>query len=249
MNRIFGRLKYLCVVGLIIITSSAYAQDAETASPHFDAVFFYAAGQAGIPMGDLKKAIYNDLGNMGGGLSLGLLFNPYGNKRSTPVHVGLDFGYLTYGVDKIPASGTNPPLKTSFNVYTIGPAARILLSHRNGFTPFIDGSIGAKIFNTRTKVDKDITHIILNTNQPEVINTTNDTSLGYSVGIGFFNHKEATGSMTGSFTLRVMYLWGNEARYVLRDSITVDANANVQFKTGYTRTDMILVQLGLVIFQ
>lgn len=55
--------------------------------------------------------------------------------------------------------------------------------------------------------------------------------------------------MTGSFTLRVMYLWGNEARYVLRDSITVDANANVQFKTGYTRTDMILVQLGLVLFQ
>jgi len=231
------------------IARSLFAQDAEPTSPSTDPVLFFAAGQVGLPMGDLKKAIYNDLGNMGGGVSLGLLFNPYGTKRSTPVHIGLDFGYLTYGVDKIASSATNPALKTSFNVYTIGPAARILLSHRGGFTPFIDGSIGAKIFNTRTKVDKDITNIILNTNQPEVINTTNDTSLGYSVGLGFFNRKQTTGSMAASFTLRVMYLWGNEARYVLRDSITVDSNANVQFKTGYTRTDMILVQLGLMLFQ
>jgi hypothetical protein len=231
------------------MTSFVLAQEAEPLSAGTDPVFFYASGQVGVPIGDLKKAIYNDVGNVGGGLSVGLLFNPYGTKRNTPVHIGIDFGYLTYGVDKIAPSATNPPLKTSFNVYTIGPAARILLSHRGGFTPFIDGGIGAKIFNTRTKVDKDITNIILNTNQPEVINTTNDTSLGYSVGIGFFNHKASTESMMASFTLRVMYLWGNEARYVLRDSVTVDANANVQFKTGYTRTDMILVQVGLLLFQ
>lgn len=163
-----------------------------------------------IPLNELKDAIQNNFGNVGVGFSTGILANPFGKKKPSPMFVGGEFSYLTYGVDKIRESAINPPIKTTFNVYYINAAGRILLTQEKAFVPFIDGLLGARIFNTRTKIDKDFLATVLNDDQPEVINTTNDTGINYCIGFGFYNRKTKTSDAENqvSFTLRILYSWG-----------------------------------------
>jgi hypothetical protein len=92
-----------------------------------------------------------------------------------------------------------PPYKTTFNYYRIAPSVRFLLNQKTtGFTPFIDGQLGAKIFNTRTKIDKNAFDTIL----------SDDPGLGYGLGAGFFVRKliGENGLHHPSFTIRVQYL-------------------------------------------
>ncbi|CAN5332261.1 hypothetical protein BH10BAC4_BH10BAC4_00510 [soil metagenome] len=239
--------------GLTILSFTGFSQGDSLSSARqtsaFDNMHFYLTGLVAVPSPQLSKAVNNDWSNLGVGLSSGILFNPFGQKQASPVLLGVDFSYITFGVDKIAKTPFSPPLKTTFNVYSINANARWLLGQRTGFAPFVDGMVGIKIFNTRTKIDKDLLDTVLGTDQPEVINTTNDTGLNYGLGIGFFNRKErGVNSANGSFTFRVLYVWGADAKYVVRDSITLDANNYVHYETGYTKTDMILVQLGFVLY-
>jgi hypothetical protein len=216
----------------------------------FDRAHVYVLGTVAIPSPELRKALNNSFGNIGVGIGAGVLFNPFGKKRASPMLIGMDAGYITYGVDKIASTNNSPPLKTSFNVYSIHAAGRFLLKQESGIAPFIDGMVGAKIFNTRTKVDKDAVDFILNNNIPEVIHTTNDTSLSYAAGIGFFTRKPATGpnKPLASFTARVLYVWGADATYVVRDSITIDSSNTLHYQTASTSTSMWLINIGFVLY-
>lgn len=89
----------------------------------------------------------------------------------------------------------------------------------------------------------------LNDDQPEVINTTNDTGVNYGLGLGFYVRRPKEEEETkGSFTLRILYTWGAPARYVIRDSIELDQDGFVQYETAQTRTDMIHVSIGLMLY-
>lgn len=201
-----------------------------------------------FPLGDFKKAVDNPEGGAGFGVGGNMMFNLKGQQQRGPLAIGLDFSYLTFGRDKIDATSTTPPYKTTFNYYSICPILRVIPTDREtGFTPFVDGMIGVKIFNTRTKIDKNALNVVLNNNQPEVIHTTNDAGLGYGLGAGWYVRKKSEGpnSVNASFTFRVMYLWGDPTSYVKRGSLMVDGNGNVNYETGHTNTNMLLVQLGL----
>ncbi|MFN3841359.1 MAG: hypothetical protein ACK4RF_11710 [Cyclobacteriaceae bacterium] len=204
----------------------------------------------GIPTGEFKEAVDNSIGGAAVGFGTNVLFNPKGKKGYSPAFFGADFSYMTFGRDKIKATNDAPPFKTTFNYYAINGMTRIFLSGKEtGFVPFIDGTLGLKIFNTRTKVDKNVTHIILDDNQPEVINTTNDNGLGYGIGIGWYTRKtrDEEDPPKGSFTLRVMYLWGDSTSYIKRGSVKVE-NGFVTYEEGSTKTNMIMVQLGVILF-
>ncbi len=205
----------------------------------------------GIPTGKFKEAVDNSIGGVAVGVGANVLFNPKGKKGYSPVFFGADFSCMTFGRDKIEETTDAPPFKTTFNYYALNGMTRLFLSNKEaGFVPFIDGTLGLKIFNTRTKVDKDVTNIILNDNQPEVINTTNDNGLGYGVGMGWYTRKSANEenpSTRASFTFRVMYLWGDPTSYVKRGSVKVE-NGFVTYEEGSTKTNMIMVQLGILLF-
>ncbi|MDL5050965.1 outer membrane beta-barrel protein [Oscillatoria amoena NRMC-F 0135] len=204
----------------------------------------------GFPVGEFKEAVDNSIGGAAVGLGLNVLFNPKGKKGYSPVFFGPDLSYMTFGRDKIESTNDTPPFKTTFNYYAINGMTRIFLSNTEaGFVPFIDGTLGLRIFNTRTKVDKNVTHIIFDDNQPEVIHTTNDSGLGYGLGMGWYTRKarDEESSTKASFTLRVMHLWGDPTSYVRRGSIKVE-NGFVTYETGYTQTNMIMVQLGVLFY-
>ena len=250
------RLKklFLFITLLTTLTSfnSIYAQTENyeiSSSAYHDTFHFNLTGVVGIPSKELKEAVQNDFGNVGIGFATSILLNPFGKKKPSPILMGIDFSYLTYGVDKIEATTYTPPLKTTFNVYNISGAFRFLPKQSPGFAPFIDGMIGSRIFNTRTKIDKNIVDTILNEDQPEVINTTNDAGLCYTVGVGFFNRKSRKDNdLKGSFTLRFLYTWGDDTEYILRDSIKLDSSNFVTYETGHARTDMFLIQFGFTLY-
>lgn len=235
---------------LVIPFHSTYAQTENyeiSPAAYHDTFHFNFTGIVGIPSKELKEAVKNNFGDIGVGFATSILLNPFGKKKPSPILMGIDFSYITYGVDKIDETALTPPLKTTFNVYNISAAFRFLPKQSSGFAPFIDGMIGSRIFNTRTKIDKDISDTILNEDQPEVINTTNDSGLCYTLGIGFFNRKSNREELKGSFTFRILYTWGDDAEYIIRNSIHLDANNFVTYETARTRTDMFLIQLGFML--
>lgn len=221
-------------------------------SQRIDKVHFNLTGSVGIPSSKLKAAVDNSIGGLGVGLGASVLVNPMGKVRNSPFQLGVDFTYLTFGRDKTAETSTTPPYKTSFNFYSAGGMIRFFpLPDKTGLFPFVDGILGAKIMNARTKVDKDLANT-LNNDEDEVINNATHTGLGYALGIGFFNRKldeDENGNIITrpSFTLRVLYHWGAEVRHVKRGSVQVN-NGQVTFEQARTDLNMLMVHLGVYIF-
>lgn len=213
-------------------------------SIRFSSVNFYFTLQSAIPSSEFRKVIDNEFGNLGYGLGTGIVISPLGENKPSPFLLGLDFGYFTYGQEKQEATANTPSLKTSHNVFTWNAVGRLKPKHYRGrVTPFADGLIGVKLFNSKTKIDKNISHIIFNDNQREVINNVKDTGLNYGVGVGFYTNPKKQNHP--GFTLRILYLWGDEVKYVVRNSVMMDGNGNVTFSTDRANTSMVIVQLGI----
>jgi hypothetical protein len=212
-------------------------------SIRFTSVHFYAGVQSAIPSAEFRKVINNAAGNLGYGFFTGLAVSPLGKNKPSPVLLGIDFGYFLYGNEKQKGSGTMPTLKTTHNVFTWNGMARLKPAHQRGsITPFADGLLGLKLFNSKTKIDKDLTNIIFNDNQNEVINNVKDTGLNYGLGVGFYTNPKKRAN--AGFQLRVLYLWGDEMKYVVRNSVVVDANGFVTYETARANTSMVIIQLG-----
>jgi hypothetical protein len=237
------RYSKFLVVCLAILPHLIYCQK-------IDLVHFSLVGNVSFPSATLKKAVDNNFGGVGVGVGSSILFNPTAKRKNSPVLIGLDFNYLTFGRDKIQATNTSPPYKTSYNFYSVCPQMRLMpFPEKIGFSPFLDAIIGLKIMNARTKVDKNILNS-LNKDEDEVIQNATDSGLGYGVGVGFFNRKygdEGKTTSKASFTVRVMYHWGGSIEYVKRGSLVID-NGTVSFEEGKTRLDMLVVQIGLHVF-
>jgi hypothetical protein len=231
------------VIGIFLSGAFLHSADAQ----HMSGMFSMSPVVA-VPIGEFEKAISNDNEVLGLGFNTNLLFSPRGKKAYSPIWFGVDYTYISLGRDKQSAQGNLPPFKTTFNYHGINGIGRLFLTDQTeGITPFVDGMLGMKIYNTRTKVDKDLWDTIVNDDQPEVIHTTNDVGLGYGIGLGFFKRKQTEAETKTSFTLRVAYLWGDKIQYLVRGSVKVD-NDTINYETGYTNTNMILIQLGINIF-
>ena len=203
----------------------------------------YLAAQVAIPSTAFRRAIQNSFGNLGFGAALGFVFNPFLRKKPSLVHLGLDFGYLNYGIDKtLPVNYY--PLKTTYNIYTLNGLLRVQPKELRNFAPFADGMLGLKIFNTVTKVDEDALTTVINNPPSQVLQRTNHTIFNYGVGLGFTtgNPHKLEGVR---FFLRVLYLWGGPATYVVRGSVQLDNAGNVNFQTDQARTDMFVIHLGV----
>lgn len=227
-------------------SSKMKSADYDTSGYH-DRTHIYVYPQVAIPLGELRDVIQNSYGNVGIGIAAGVMMNPMAKGKPSAFLIGLDFGYLIYGVDKIPANAVHGNIKSSFNIYSFGVAGRLMASQHKKFTPFLDGVLGAKIFNVRTKIDKDLVGTLVNSDA-EVIDNFDNSTLSYSLGVGFFNRKPGNDFGRGSFSVRFLYTWGMETKYVPRNTVYIDANNNIQYQTANTHTDMFLIQFGLMLY-
>ncbi len=237
------KTKFLIVL-LIASTILMRAYGQKYDSSKFSYINFYFNTQVAIPSREFRQAIQNDLGNLGYGLATGIVISPLLENKPSPVLLGIDFSYFKYGQDKQSATATSPPLKTTYNVFTWNGMARLRpMYHQGALIPFIDGLLGLKLYNTKTKIDKNVIDFIFNNNQPEVINNVKNTSLNYGIGAGFYTNPK--NQSNPGITLRVLYMWGNDVTYVVRNSVNVTASGDVTFQTDRASTSMVLIQLGI----
>lgn len=222
---------------LLACTTYTHAQDIDTT--RFAVAEFFISPLVTIPAREYRSVVNNDFGNLGYGFDAGMVFNPGKDKKPSAIHLGLDFGYSIYGVEKTGA------FKTSFQVYTIGGLARLMpLRVKGKITPFVDGLVGVRVYNARTKVDKNLLDIVLNTDYPEVVSNINDTGLCKELGVGFTTNPPASKAVP-SFTLRVLYQWNGSGRYVVANSLQVNPNGTVTYQQGRAGLSMFVIQAGI----
>ncbi len=230
------------IIGLI--STSTFAQISEKAQ-----VSLY--GNLGFPMGEFRQAIQNSIGGNGVGLGTSILFNPKKEAAYSPVLLGIEVNYLHLGTEKTPESTFLPQLKTSYNYITLGPVVRALLSQREeGIVPFVDGFVGMKLLNTKTRIDNTIIDTLLDQEYLESLLSTNYEGLGYGMGIGFFTRKLDKGGINvgNSFYLKLNYAYGDRLTYVRKGSIAVDSEGFITYKNGKTQTGMITLQAGIMLY-
>ncbi|MCU0383512.1 MAG: hypothetical protein MUF68_05535 [Cyclobacteriaceae bacterium] len=111
---------------------------------------------------------------------------------------------------------------------------------------FLEANGGLQVFSARTKIDK-TTFDTLNDEQPELINSENDTGLAYGVFIGTHSRKaKVSDLLQASFQVKAGYFTGETLRYVKRGSVSVDADGFINYETAYTHPAMFVIQLGVV---
>jgi hypothetical protein len=234
------KIKFLLLVGFMVFTRlNAKAQESDTT--RFDYLSFYINGQVAVPAKEFREAINNSVGDLGVGLAGGILFSPLGQKKPTPVLIGVDIGYLNYGVEKINANSGDPALKVTHNIFSFNGIGRLRPFNHNGkVTPFVDGLLGLKLYNTRVKVDKTFLDTIFNNDEAEVLKNVNNTGVNFGLGCGFYTHS----SKGIGFTMRGLYMWGDEIDYVVRNSVKVN-NGTLSYETATANTSMLTIQLGI----
>lgn len=231
-----------------ISADSTKVDRVKTDPSDYDRIHIYLYPQVAVPLGELRDVIQNSYGNVGIGIAGGVLFDPRKGKAS-PLLIGLDAGYMIYGVDKIPANAAHGNIKSTFSLITFGLAGRLMASQHRRFTPFVDGMFGFKIFNLLTKIDKSFVGSLMSSNSdPQTIDNYSQGTLSYSAGTGFFLRQRNANNGRVGFSMRFLYSWGLELKYVPRNTIYVDSNNNLQYQTAYTDTSMFLIQFGIQLY-
>jgi hypothetical protein len=240
------KIKFLLASVLMILSGlNSIAQESDTIK--FDYLNFYFNGQVAVPAKEFREVINNSVGDLGVGLTGGFLFSPLGQKKPSPILLGADIGYSNYGVEKISASSNDPAIKITHNIYSFDGMARLRNPnhHNKTIVPFIDGLLGLKLYNTRVKIDKDLLDVIFNNDQAEVLDNVNNTGLNFGLGTGFYTvPKKINGA---GFMMRVLYMWGDEVEYVVRNSVKMN-NGTLTYDTGKANTSMVTIQLGVTGF-
>jgi hypothetical protein len=233
-------IKFLLLIALLVASKqNVIAQESDTI--RFDYLSFYVNGQVAVPAKEFRETINNSIGDLGVGVAGGFLFSPLGQKKPSPVLIGVDIGYLNYGVEKIEANSGDPALKITHNIFTFDGIGRLRpFQHKGKVIPFVDGMLGLKMYNTRVKIDKTFLDSIFNNDEAEVLKNVNNSGVNFGLGCGFYTH---TSNGIG-FTMRGLYLWGDEIDYVVRNSMKVD-NGTLSYETATANTSMFTIQLGV----
>jgi len=240
------KIKFLSlVVFMFVARLNAVAQESDTIK--FDYLSFYINLQVAVPAKEFREAINNSIGDLGVGLAGGFLFSPLGQKKPSPVLLGVDVGYTNYGVEKTGSGSGNRPLKITHNIFSFDAIARLRQpNHLNKkVILFADGLMGIKLYNTRIKIDESFFDTLFNPDDAEVLDNVNNTGMNFGLGAGFYTHPQTYNGV--GFTMRALYMWGDEVDYVVRNSVKL-TNNTLTYDTGTANTSMLLIQLGITGF-
>lgn len=168
----------------------------------------------------------------------------------SPVAMGLDFGFLTYGTTR-----RYEPFSPNIPEVTV----RVRTSHNIGFghflarmqpvdgqiRPYIDGLIGFNYLFTESTISDERTN-------EEIAGSTNFDDITLSGGLAAgakFHLYETFDSESDKvvriyLNLRARYLLGGEAEYLKRGSIETD-NGNFTYDIDRSRTDLLSFHIGI----
>ena len=229
------RYKIYILLIVLLFTGSITTLNAQSGGLYFSLAF---------PMGEFKE----NLKQTGIGLN-GELFilTP---KPKMPVGLGLNFAYYVYGTEKRSEiwSPTIPDVRvdvertnnlTNFHlVFLVAPAY-------GRFRPYLEGLFGGAYFYTESSVKSRY-------NDEPIAQDVNfdDWAWSYGVGGGLTYlvsgdpkiHNDAV-----FIDFKVRYLYGSEAEYLKKGSITID-NGQLIYDVSKSKTDLLSAHLGVRFF-
>jgi hypothetical protein len=191
-------------------------------------------------------------------LGVGLNFSGGYQFSETPFMIGLDLGFMNFGVEKREESlsSTIPDLRVrvenSYNLGTGNVFIRFLASDAV-VRPYLDGLLGFNYFYTETVIKERGFG-----NDEPVLRDTNfeDIALSYGFGGGIrirvfdgsstVNQSEGFAPTVRSahINLSGRYLFGREAEYLKKGSISRE-NGEVFYDIQRSKTDLLYFKLGL----
>lgn len=236
----------ICLVLVCLLPAASQVIDNEnytlekTATPVRG--FFFVALTTGFPDAQFKQAMDSNFGGSSFGFSSGLAVDPYGERRESPLLLGLDFHYHSFGRDQTTDPITDILYKTSFNHYYVGPLLRLYPVRGEKLVPFLEGTAGLAILNAKIKTDE-----LDESGENTFIDSENDKGFGFSLGAGLHTNRSTLDSegLKTSFFVRLLYSWGDRLRYVKRDSVKI-VDDILDYETGYTSTNMLQLQIGCI---
>ncbi len=167
----------------------------------------------------------------------------------SPLMIGLDGGFMIYGHERRnePFSLTIPDVTVDVvtdNSLASGHIFLRLKPDLPGIKPYADALFGFKYFFTQTRIESEAF------SENEITRSTNfdDTAMSYGFGggvqINLFTPTGDDGPGGVFLDLGAQYLMGSEASYLQEGSIRRQ-NGQVTFDVDQSRTDMLLIKVGV----
>ena len=182
-------------------------------------------------------------GNKSGGkigASAGIVFNPYGRKKASPVFYGIEGGIQADGKE-YPTTSYSGDFRVTNTAFWLNGLARyrpILWSSK--FNPYADAFVGAKLIQT-SLVEQ------LNEDESETLKrwTTVTPNYGIGVGVGI----KLFGSMKNSYLdIGIYYQQADATRIVRPNTIEIDNNFEYKSKQVLTTTNQLVIKVGITGF-
>jgi hypothetical protein len=204
--------------------------------------------QVGVPSREMRPAVHNRMGDVGFGVGLLVLSDPYTwgkNKRQSALHLGGGLGYTYYGRFKTEAqlNTYTGNLKTAYGIFDAKAIVRFRPQLDRDIHPFADLQAGADVYLSTTSEDLSGIESGLGAEAEDLDNTASASftkGLGGGIAIGSRDPKKA------KLVIRVMYNWGTRVTYIVRNSLQYDAYQNtLYYQRGKAPVRYVMIQLGV----
>lgn len=237
----------LLVLIYLLFSCCAFAQteNVEKTESHFDVL---VAANIGVPFPQMKKAIKNNMGDAGFGISLLYLSNPFSwgkQKKASPLRVGAELGYTYYGRFKtqVFANGYGGDYKTSYGISKLNAVLRLRPKYTRSFTPFFDVFAGGNFYLSTIRENLGFLESSLGLQSVDFGGTAS-ASFSKGMAVGF-----SVGSLKpdkGRFVCRISYTAGSSIRYIVRNSLAYDPNYNsLVYQEGRAPLQYVMIELGI----
>jgi hypothetical protein len=203
---------------------------------------FFQVGPSFSILEKNQTSLTSDFGDVTLGFSTSLGLNPIGEGKPSPLLIGIQFTFQTFGRDKLSDPVTSIRYKTAYNYFNVGPITRFYPIKTKKVIPFIEATAGLAVLSSRTKIDRTIFE---NEEEEVVIGSLNDTSFGYGLSIGLHGNpsRKNNEDLRATFFLSLKYNWSERSKFMTRKSVTVIDDVH-RFKTSYTSFNAVQIQLG-----
>jgi hypothetical protein len=208
----------------------------------------FLALQVGIPSKAMQEAVENKMGNLGFGLGLSLLTNPFSwgrNKRNSPLRIGGEAGYTYYGrfLSKVNINGFSGNYKTSYGIVQLNGLLQLRPSEPEKVSPFLEILAGGNFYLSTTKENLSAIESSLGIQAFDMGSYSSASfNKGVAIGCSFGKPKEEQ----ARFTLRLSYNWATSIKYIVRNSLAYNSSSGqLEYYVGRAPVRYLLVQAGL----
>ncbi|MCF8240605.1 MAG: hypothetical protein K9J16_04400 [Melioribacteraceae bacterium] len=194
----------------------------------------------GIPQAEFGEFVNNNAYGLSGEATI------WAPSKARPFSVGMNIGYLIYGIENYTQPLSNTISRVAVDVQTTNNLFNFhLLFKVSPFSgdvrPYIDGLFGGNYFFTESTV-KDAG------SGSDVLSSVNLDDFSWSYGAGGGILVSLNRDRTLFLDLKGRYLWGSETEYLKRGSITEDGAGNVFYDIQQSKTDLLTIHLGVIAY-